>query len=181
MIVKYIGKRTPGLTKGQSYKVIAVNFYPSKNDKYEGSYRLFRDEDDENTAIFPIADFDVIDSSIDEDYIFFKDDSGGLVLCPECIAYPSFWTDYWGDGGVSIEDEAKAIKLLKERFPEFFPSPNYRLSEEPAIILDPKISWLFCPACTESWEVKTDDELTACPSCGLYYHNPFIKSAGEES
>ncbi|WBM75723.1 hypothetical protein [Saprospira grandis] len=132
---------------------------------------------------YPLEFFEVVDARLSKYFCF-----GEIQGCPisssldpfisfkEWAENPDFFSDL-----VEGEDYTKVAQNYKEKLEVEFFNPNLNISEESAIILDPKMSWLFCPACTESWEVQTADEMTVCPSCELYYHNPFIKNAGEES
>ena len=165
------------IQSGKQYVVQAIQYYQIP------FVYIYTDSIDRFPYPYPLEFFEVVDARLSKYFCF-----GEIQGCPissslepfisfkEWAENPDFFSDL-----IDGEDYTKVAQTYKEKLEIEFFNPNLNISEEPAAILDPKMSWLFCPACTESWEVKTDDEMTACPSCELYYHNPFIKNAGEES
>ena len=64
--------------------------------------------DNENTAVlFPLSEFDVIDTSIPPNWVVSVDLTGSLVLGPERWMEDDFWDRY-------NEEEAAAIELFEE-------------------------------------------------------------------
>jgi len=131
---------------------------------------------------FPLEFFEVVDPRLSKHFRLgtIKDSPirmglDSIISFKEWADNPDFYEDLYYK-----HKYTKVTKSYRKKLGLEFFNPNLNISGESAIILDPKMSWLFCPACTESWEVKTDDEMTACPSCRLYYFNPFIKMLGRD-
>ncbi|WBM76131.1 hypothetical protein [Saprospira grandis] len=166
------------IVPGQSYLVHAIEYY-----QIPFAY-IYTDDAERFPYPYPLEFFEVVDARLSKYFCFGETLASpvndiapnSLIAFREWAENPNFFHDL-----VEGKPYIKVAQTYKAKMEVEFFNPNLNISEEPAIILDPKMSWLFCPACTESWEVNTADELTACPSCGVYYQNPFIKNLGEET
>jgi len=60
------------------------------------------------------------------------------------------------------------------------------LISQPIYINDAKLAndlgddWVQCDSCSESWEVKKDQEFIVCPNCDMIYINPYSITKSEK-
>lgn len=112
MIVKFIAKdkRSTALSLECSYKVLSVEYVLKSNVCFEIKYRILNNEG--IPALYDLNIFEIIDSSIDSDFIYKSYSNGNYKLIPKLISYFSFWEDFFNG------DEEAEEKFLK-RFPEY--------------------------------------------------------------
>ena len=114
MKVKFIAKdeRNTNLRLNKDYKVLSIDHIQSSaHDGYfEISFRVLNENG--IAAQYSPSIFEIVDSNLDEDFVYSGFGYGSYELVPKSMSYSGFWEDFF-------DDDSKALTIFKTRFPEY--------------------------------------------------------------
>ena len=103
-------KENIDLSFEKEYKVISIEYTLKPDGYYDINYRLLSDKG--IPALYKLSSFEILDSSIDSDFIHKSYKNGNYCLAPKVMSNQFFWEDFFND-------EEEAIEKFVKRFPEY--------------------------------------------------------------
>lgn len=162
------------LDKKKKYYVISIRVRKENNSKT--FYTIIHDRYHFN--LFPANMFEIIDHSIDNDWIV-RESENLYEFLPEVISYESFWEDLcdW-----DIEAERKFYRrFIGKIYPDGTHGGEYFEDyQDPKIKLTAEYlgeNWVICPECQEAFEVNCKQGTLTCTNiaCKVKMNNPCAK------
>ena len=183
------------LSIDKEYEVLIIFHFNSGKDKYgieQFSMNYFIINDNYRLAEYFSSEFIIVDSSIEEDYIYSPIDiidwhkpisehnTSSYMLHPRNI------DTYFLRQALEMTEPIEMTAEFGERFKhllstevyekvckEYFQDPNVKLIAEKI-----EDNWVFCPSCYEAFEVLTKQGVLTCPNdthCRELLNNPFAR------
>jgi len=183
------------LSKDKIYEVLFILYFNGGKDKYgieKFSITYYIINDDYKLAEYFASNFIVVDSSIDDDYIYStieiidwhkpisKHNTSSYIMQPNNI------DTYFLKEALEMTEPIEMTAECGERFKHLLSKEVYfEVSKE--YIQDPSIkivakhiedNWVQCSICYEAFEVTSKQGVLTCPNktCQIALNNPFAES-----
>ena len=184
-LIKYVASQglasnTYQLSLNSVYEVISILFLQNSHQSNEIKIYYYLVCNDSSIGSYSSSYFEIIDSTIDADFIYEYDERiNAFILHPKIINKDKFWNSYRYSEDLQVSTKTYerfkhlfSEQQLAEFFKEQYQNPSITIAAE--AIGD---NWVICPECNQAFSVDPNIGELVCPNiaCKTKLNNPYAK------